>query len=342
MSDIAEQAGVSIATVSRVINDTGRVSEVTRHRVLVAIDSLGYERPFPEQATDSPLIGIIVPELINPVFASYAHALQSELSAIGAVPFLCTQTPGGVTEDDYISRLLDSHADGLIFTSGRHADYHADLSRYSKLLEQRIPFVTINGSREEVSAPDFSTDDASGIRCAVRHLASLGHERIALLTGRRHIIPSLRKIEAFVSETGLLGVGPPRVLETFYTYEAGAAGAKELIADSMTAIICASDLQALGVIRTAQSLGLSIPDDLSVVGFDDTSLMAHTDPPLTSIRQPVQAISRAAVRMLEMKIEFGSNERGSFEFTPDLIVRSSTGPVRESARSAPASHGAGQ
>lgn len=330
MSDIAQQAEVSIATVSRVINDTGQVSEETRHRVLVAIDSLGYERPPQYRSSESRIIGVIVPELVNPVFAAYAHALQVEIARIDAVPVICTQTPGGASEGDYVAKLLECQASGLVFTSGRHADNLADLSRYTTLLERGVPFVTINGSREEVAAPDFSTDDDAGIRAAVRHLSSLGHTRIGLLTGHSHIIPAQRKINAFTAEMGALGEKHPRVLETFYTYEAGAAGAKTLICEGVTGIVCASDLQALGTIRTAHSLGLSIPEDLSVVGFDDTMLMAHTDPALTSVRQPVQAISRAAVRMLDTKIAFGSSERGSFEFTPDLIVRSSTGPAPES------------
>ena len=191
--------------------------------------------------------------------------------------------------------------------------------------------MTINGTRDGVDAPDFSTDDAAGIGAAVKHLADHGHERIALLTGQSHLIPAQRKIAAFRTQMkSVLGQTDPRIIETFYTYEAGAAGAKELLAEGVTGIICASDLQALGAIRTAHSLGLDVPGDASIIGFDDTMLMAHTDPALTSVRQPIQAIARAAIQTLETQLKGASVQPGRFEYTPDLVVRASTGPVKHS------------
>lgn len=328
MADIAVHAGVSVATVSRVVNGTGQVSEETRHRVLVALDSLGYERPTTFHSTENRVVGIIVPELCNPVFAAYADALQSEISRAGYLPLIATQTPGGSGEGDYVRAFIDHQAFGIVFVSGRHADTRSDLERYENLLRMRIPFVTINGTRKEIAAPDFSTDDAAGIAAAVKHLVDHGHTRIALLTGARHIIPAQRKIDAFARQMKtLLGTGDPRILETFYTYEAGAAAARTLIDEGITAIVCGSDLQALGAVRTAHSLGVSIPADLSIVGFDDTMLMSHTDPALTTVRQPVQAISRAAVRALETRMREGESALGGFEYTPDLIVRASSGPA---------------
>ena len=113
---------------------------------------------------------------------------------------------------------------GLIFVSGRHADLLADLGPYFNVTQHSIPFVTINGARPEIPAPDFSTDDALGIRAAVTHLHELGHTRIALLGGRTHIVPALRKAEAFTQIMGeLIGDHAPIIEETFYTYEAAAA-----------------------------------------------------------------------------------------------------------------------
>ncbi len=331
MSDIAEHAQVSVATVSRVVNGTGQVSDETRHRVLVAIDSLGYERPATMRAAEDSVIGIIVPELTNPVFATYAHFLQSEISRANRIPIICTQTPGSTSESDYVRTLVDHQVSGIVFVSGRHADLHGDIERYHRLIELTIPYVTINGTRDGVDAPDFSTDDAAGIGAAVKHLADHGHERIALLTGQSHLIPAQRKIAAFRTQMkSVLGQTDPRIIETFYTYEAGAAGAKELLAEGVTGIICASDLQALGAIRTAHSLGLDVPGDASIIGFDDTMLMAHTDPALTSVRQPIQAIARAAIQTLETQLKGASVQPGRFEYTPDLVVRASTGPVKHS------------
>lgn len=329
MADIAAHAGVSTATVSRVVNGTGPVSEETRHRVLVAIDSYGYERPAGESSsTGAPVIGVITPELTNPIFATFAHTLQSEISRSGAVPLICSQTPGGTSEETYTEALLSRGAAGIIFVSGRHADYRSDISRYLRLIERGFPFVTVNGAREEIAAQDFSTGDGLGIQTAVRHLHSLGHTRIALLGGHTHIVPAARKADAFraVMAQEHLDDDPP-VIETFYTYEAAAAATADLVGSGVTAIVAGSDLQALGAIRTIHALGLSVPDDLSVIGFDDSVLMAHLDPPLTTIRQPVSAITTAAVQALLASISDGTHRSGAFVYTPDLVVRGSTGPA---------------
>lgn len=329
LMDIAQHAGVSTATVSRVVNRTGPVSPETRHRVLTAIDTLGYERPSSERTDTTPLIGIITPELTNPIFATYAHTLQSEVSRSGAIPLIASQTPGDTSEEDYVNTLLDMGARGLIFVSGRHADYQADLDRYMRLVDKGVPFVTINGERPEIPASDFSTGDAMGIEVAVLHLRELGHTKIALLSGHSHILPTRRKIDAFRrTMSTLLPNSTPIIVETFYTYEAAAAETHGILAQGATAIITGSDMQALGAIRTIHSLGLNVPGDVSVIGFDDSKLMAHLDPPLTTIHQPVAQISTAAVQALFSQIGTGRVQRGSFSYTPDLIVRGSTGRAK--------------
>ena len=332
MADIAVHAGVSTATVSRVFNGVGQVSEDTRRRVLTAIDELGYDRPPSEHTPSTPTIGVIVPELTNPIFASFAHHLQEEISRAGGIALIRTQTPGATSEFDHLSSLIDHHVSGLIFVSGRHADLLSDLSPYHDAAARGIPFVTINGARPEVPAPDFSTGDALGIRAAVTHLHELGHTRIALLTGRTHIVPALRKAEAFTQVMGeLIGDHSPIIEETFYTYEAAAAYTHALLERGVTAIITGSDLQALGAIRTISSLGLSVPDDISVIGFDDTFLMSHLDPALTTIHQPVQSIVSSAVRALFEALNTAdyAPTHADYVFSPDLIVRGSTARVRQ-------------
>lgn len=328
MADIAKHARVSMATVSRVVNGTGPVSDQTRHRVLVAIDSLGYRRPVTPSASSTPVIGVITPELVNPIFAAYAHEIQTEISRSGAIPLICSQTPGGTSEDGYVQLLLRQGASGLVFVSGRHADYLADTGRYAHLTDSAVPFVTINGAREEIAAPDFSTGDGLGIRVAVHHLRELGHTRIALLGGQTHIVPARRKADAFRDVMrDAFGEEHPVIVETFYTYEAAAAATASLVERGVTAIVAGSDLQALGAIRTLRAMGRRVPEDLSVIGFDDSRLMDHLDPPLTTIRQPVQAITRAAVAALLQTVGGDDPHPGSFVYTPDLVVRGSTGRV---------------
>lgn len=327
MADIAAHAGVSTATVSRVFNGVGQVSDETRRKVLTAIDELGYDRPAPERNPDTPTIGIILPELTNPIFAAFAHHLQEEVARAGGIAMIRSQTPGATSEFDHLSSLLEHRASGLIFVSGRHADLLADLGPYHEVVARSIPLVTINGTRAEIPAPDFSTDDTLGIRAAVTHLYELGHSRIALLTGRTHIVPALRKAEAFTQVMEeLVGDRSPIIEETFYTYEAAAAHTNGLIERGATAIVTGSDLQALGAIRTITSLGLSVPEDISVIGFDDSFLMSHLSPGLTTVHQPVPAIVAAAVRNLfeALATPDYTPEHADYVFSPDLVVRATT------------------
>ena len=327
MADIAVHAGVSTATVSRVFNGVGQVSDETRRKVLTAIDELGYDRPAPERTPDTPTIGVIVPELTNPIFATFAHHLQEEVARAGGIAMIRSQTPGATSEFDHLSSLLEHRVSGLIFVSGRHADLLADLGPYHEVVARSIPLVTINGARAEIPAPDFSTDDTLGIRAAVTHLHELGHSRIALLTGRTHIVPALRKAEAFTQVMEeLVGDRSPILEETFYTYEAAAAHTNGLIERGVTAIVTGSDLQALGAIRTITSLGLSVPEDISVIGFDDSFLMSHLSPGLTTVHQPVPAIVAAAVRNLfeALATPDYTPEHADYVFSPDLVVRATT------------------
>ena len=327
MADIAVHAGVSTATVSRVFNGVGQVSDETRRKVLTAIDELGYDRPTPERTPDTPTIGVIVPELTNPIFAAFAHHLQEEVARAGGIAMIRSQTPGATSEFDHLSSLLEHRVSGLIFVSGRHADLLADLGPYHEVVARSIPLVTINGARAEIPAPDFSTGDALGIRAAVTHLHELGHSRIALLTGRTHVVPALRKAEAFTQVMEeLVGDRSPIIEETFYTYEAAAAHTNGLIERGVTAIVTGSDLQALGAIRTITSLGLSVPEDISVIGFDDSFLMSHLSPGLTTVHQPIAAIVAAAVRSLfeALATPDYTPEHADYVFSADLVVRATT------------------
>src|SRR5215510_12827450 len=143
--DIALQAQVSEATVSRVLNDKPGVSPETRQAVLTALDVLGYERPTKLRKRSAGLVGLVVPELDNPIFPAFAQVIESVLAQHGYTPVLCTQTPGGVTEDEYVEMLLDRQVSGIIFVSGLHADTAADKERYHRLVGRGLPIVLVNG-----------------------------------------------------------------------------------------------------------------------------------------------------------------------------------------------------
>lgn len=326
LADVAQQAGVSTATVSRVLNGKAGVAEETRRAVLAALDVLGYERPEKLRARSRGLIGLVVPELGNPVFPAFAQAIESLLAGAGYTPLLCTQSPGGTTEDAYVEMLLEHDVDGIVFVSGLHADSEADTHRYERLRGRGMPVTLINGQNPRVDAPTFSTDDRAAMEAAVRHLVALGHRRLGLAIGPQRFIPAARKRDGFDEAVRRHdGAVTGRVVSTLFTVEGGLVAGTELTEAGCTGIICGSDLMALGVVRGARAKGLSVPRDVSVVGFDDSPLMAFTDPPLTTVRQPVQAICHAAATTLLAAVDGASVPRTEMLFVPELIVRGSTG-----------------
>ncbi|MDQ1295733.1 MAG: hypothetical protein QG608_3620 [Actinomycetota bacterium] len=327
LSDIAGHAGVSEATVSRVLNGKPGVSTNTRQAVLTAIDVLGYQRPERLRRRSAGLVGLIVPELENPIFPAFAQVIEAALASHNYTPVLCTQIPGGIHEDDYTQLLMELGVSGMVFVSGLHADQTVDVSRYRALRRRRLPVVFINGFVEGIDAPFISTDDLASTELAVGHLAQLGHRRIGLALGPRRFVPSHRKISGFrdALHRHLGEQDADRWVEcTMFTVEGGGAAAELLIDRGATAVVCGSDLMALGAVRAIRARGLHVPRDVSVVGYDDSMLVAFTDPPLTTVRQPVQAMGTAAVRALLDEISGSPGPRAEYVFRPELVVRGST------------------
>ncbi|GIH23680.1 HTH-type transcriptional regulator MalR [Acrocarpospora phusangensis] len=331
MTEVAARAGVSEATVSRVLNAKAGVAEETRELVLAVAEELGYERPFkPEVPRRSAgLVGLVVPELENPIFPSFAQVIGTLLAQQRYTPVLCTQTPGGVSEDEYVEMLLEHNAAGIIFVSGMHADTHADPGRYRRLVDRGLPIVLINGFLPGLDVLSISADEKSAMHLAVEHLASLGHTRIGLAIGPERYVPVIRKVAGFLEagKATLSADFSDMVEHTTFTVEGGQVAASRLIDRGATAIVCGSDIMAFGAVRGARGLGRNVPQDVSVVGFDDSSVTVFSDPPLTTLRQPVQAMGTAAVRGLIDEIHALSPPRGEFVFRTELLARSSTGPA---------------
>jgi DNA-binding LacI/PurR family transcriptional regulator len=328
LADIAAHADVSEATVSRVLNGKPGVAEATREAVLTSLDILGYDRPSRLRRKTADLVGLIVPELTNPIFPAFAQIIETALARHQFTPVLCTQIPGGVHEDDYVQMLLDRGVAGIIYISGQHADITTDPERYIRLRERGLPIVLVNGYHEDIDAPFISNDDVASMDLALTHLVQLGHTQIGLAVGPDRFVPVIRKIEGFrASMKRLLGRDDVDELieRTLFSLEGGDTAAARLIERGCTAVVCGSDLMALGAIRAARRAGLRVPEDFSVVGYDDSPLIAYTDPPLTTVRQSVQAMSEAAVRALLDEIAGLPAPRAEFIFSPELVVRASTG-----------------
>jgi LacI family repressor for deo operon, udp, cdd, tsx, nupC, and nupG len=332
LADIARQAQVSEATVSRVLNDRPGVAPETRRAVLAAVDVLGYERPARLRKRTAGLVGLVVPELDNPIFPAFAQVIESALASTGFTAVLCTQTAGGVREDEYVEMLLDRQVSGILFVSGLHADTAADHDRYRTLIGRPLPIVMINGYAPELPAPFVSCDDREAAELAVAHLVALGHRRIGLITGPHRFVPVKRKVSGYkAAMKRLTGIADRDLTDltelTLFGVEGGEAAAGRLIERGVTGLVCGSDLMALGAIRAARQRRRSVPYDISIVGYDDSPLMAFTDPPLTTLRQPVAAMAVAAVRTLLDEIHGQAAPHTEYLFRPELVVRGSTAAV---------------
>ncbi|WP_212841184.1 LacI family DNA-binding transcriptional regulator [Catellatospora sp. IY07-71] len=329
LAEVAKYVGVSTATVSRVLNGRPGISEATRTAVLTALDVLGYERPTKLRGERARLVGLVLPELQNPIFPAFAEVVAGALAKRGFTPVLCTRTADGVAESDYVDMLLEQQVSGVIFAGGNYAQADAEHEHYRRLLDRGLPAILVNAGIEDLGFPRVSADDAVATEQAYNHLASLGHDRIGLILGPPDHMPSQRKRQAFP--------GPDDLVErTIFSMEGGHAAAARLIARGVTGIICASDVLALGAVRGARRLGLSVPADISLVGYDDSAVMTCTDPPLTTVRQPIEAMGQAAVALLVSEIAGNVVPADELLFETELVVRGSTAAVTPTAPRVPA------
>ena len=326
LAEVAKKAGVSEATVSRVLNGRSGVSEATRTSVLTALDVLGYERPTKLRGERARLVGLVLPELQNPIFPALAEVVTGSLAQRGFTPALCARTIGGVPESDYVEMLLDHQVSGVIFAGGSYALTDASHEHYRRLTDRGLPVVLVNAGVDELGFPRVSTDDAVAVEQAYGHLRSLGHERIGMVLGPEGHVPSGRKLAAMIA---VAGDAHERsfVERSSFSMEGARVAATKLVERGVTGIICASDVLALGAIRAARRLGRAVPADVSVVGFDDSAFMTCTDPPLTTVRQPIETMGQAAVDLLVSQIDEARVLSDELLFEPELVVRGSTGPA---------------
>jgi DNA-binding LacI/PurR family transcriptional regulator len=334
LAEVAARAGVSEATVSRVLNSKPGVSEATRQTVLTALDVLGYERPTKLRGERARLVGLVLPELQNPIFPALAEVVGSLLSQSGLTPVLVTQTTGDAGEAEYVDLLLEQQqVAGIIFAGGHYSQADADHSHYERLARRKLPVVLINAGIELPFAR-VVCDDASAIEQALDHVTALGHQRIGLVLGPRDHQPSARKLEAARAHLAAAGtrLDDTLVAHGQFSLQSGQASAATLITRGATALVCASDPLAMGAIRAVRRAGLRVPEDVSVVGYDDSAFMSSVDPPLTTVRQPIEAMGRAAVASLLGQLRGEEAFADELLFEPELVVRRSTRPAPVAAR----------
>ena len=327
LAEVAKKVGVSEATVSRVLNGKPGVSDTTRESVLTALDVLGYERPSKLRGQRARLIGLVLPEVQNPIFPALAEVIGANLAQRGFTPVLCARTAGGLSEANYVDMLLEQHASGVVFTGGNFAEAAASHEHYRLLRARGVPVVLINALADNLGFPCVSTDDGSAAIQAFTHLSALGHERIGLVLGPEDHMPSRRKLAAFTEAVQRVQMSVAPVEHALFSLEGGQAATTRMLRQGVTGVICASDVLALGAIRAVRRAGLTVPGDVSVVGYDDSAWPNCTDPPLTTVRQPIQSMGGSAVALLVNQMETVIAHPEELLFEPELVVRGSTGPA---------------
>jgi DNA-binding LacI/PurR family transcriptional regulator len=336
--DVAERAGVSTATVSRALQGTAGVTPATRARVEAAAQALRYRpsgvaRSLKLRATST--IGLIVTDIENPYFPQVIRAVEDSARERGYSVVLADGRRDQAREIQSLENLATREVDGLLIASSALTERHR-----SWIEESPCPVVIINGESSLPAVPAVLSDNRAGGQLAAGHVSGLGHRSICYVAAPRSsnvaVEERLGGVRSALLERGVAGASV-RVVEGDGTVEGGERAAREALGryPETTALICYNDLSAVGALHGLAAVGLRVPHDVSVVGFDDIEIAPYVLPPLTTIRQATDEMGRWAVMTLLDAIELAGREAspGSQPATPDveripvrLIVRASTGP----------------
>ncbi len=329
LREVAQQAGVSIATASRVATGADNVRPATRERVKRVMAELMYVPPR-QTTTIGGAIGLLVPELENPIFPALAQAMETRLRAFGFASILCNTEGSTNGENDYTHMLLERQVAAMIFISCEGADLEADHRHYRRLIEEGAQLVFVNGAPQTIDAPAVGIDERAAGHLATDHLLDRGHKRVGFLAGPKRFLPTQQKMEGR-SAALVRRELPPQddlVVHESFGVEGGRRGLRRLLrhAEPPTGVICSSDLMAIGALLEAHARGIAVPDELSVVGFDGVAAATWTQPPLTTVEQPIAEIAEMAVNALWSLIEEPDQAVPNFLFRPRLREGGSVAP----------------
>jgi DNA-binding LacI/PurR family transcriptional regulator len=333
LAGIAEAAGVSISTVSRVLNRRPGVHEETRRKVLSVLAERTYTPRGLGALHSTGVIGLLVPELTNPVFPAFAEALESRAAHHGYSTVLCNTRAASRREEEYVRTLVARGVVGMVFVSPESTDMSSSHGHYRRLRADGVRMIFVNGGMPSLDVPDVCVDEQLAGYLAARHLVDLGHRRIGFVSGPARSVPTRLKRTGWQAALEEAGLEPDAQLVAHAEYgAAGGAVAAGWLLDTAdpTALVCASDVMAFGALSEASRRRLTVPDDLSVVGFDDAPLAAYAAAPLTTLAQPIVEMAIAAVDGLIDEIEEESADAvpHSRVFRPRLVVRRSTAAPR--------------
>ena len=325
LNDVAKAAGVSTATVSRCLNSPDQVIEATRQRVMQAVESLGYTPNFAARvmaAKRSYTIGAIIPTMDNAIFARGLQEFQDQLRESGYTLLVSSSAYDPEVEWEQIRALVARGADGLLLIG-----YARDEEIYSYLERHQVPSLVAWSYHPEAHRPSVGFDNLNAMRELARSVIAAGHRQIAMISGKMlgndRAQSRVEGVTQAMSESGL-NAKSLTLVETTYEIEKGAEAFSQLMALSPrpTAIICGNDVLAAGALQEARRLGVRVPEQVSVTGFDDIELAQIVTPSLTTVHVPHREMGREAARELTAMVE-GKSEGQSVCIKTRLVVRNS-------------------
>ncbi|QOS82196.1 LacI family DNA-binding transcriptional regulator [Paenibacillus sp. JNUCC31] len=327
--DIAREAGVSIATVSQVINGKGKISEKRRAEIMEIMERLHYQPSAIAAALTGKqtyTLGLLVPDISNPYFAELARAVEDRSRQLGYSVVICSTDNKDERVERYLNLLQQKRVDGMMIGTGID---NAEI--LSPLLQQSIPVALIARHMPSLSVHTVAIDDRLGGALAAEHLLELGHTRVAVLSEPSKVSSSKERVRGFreALEMAGLSLGADQVRES--SADLGSAKKEALVflteQNRATGLFCCNDMQAIGALQAAKELGLRVPEDVSIIGFDNTILASVTSPPLTTVAQPIEDLGRRAVDLLIDELKDESKPPQRVVLKPELVVRDSTGNV---------------
>lgn len=324
MHDVAARAGVSHQTVSRVLNDFPGIRPDTREKVVAAIQELGYRRNFTARALvtgSTHTIGMVGPRIPDLGPLSTLHAVEGAARAAGFHTLMTSADPTISSATDAMEFLVGRNVDGIALVAQHRAVAEA-LASYSS----DLPVIHLL-SGGEPRGRAASIDQRAGARQALEYLVSQGHTRIQHISGPPTFIESQLRRDEYLNVIAERRLPRFDILEGDWTADAGyAAGMK--VDPSVTAVFCANDQMAFGAIHAFWTVGRSVPDDISVVGYDDTSEARHSYPPLTTVRQDFAAVGQLAVDLIVANID-GRDTSNTPLLSPELVIRGTVAPIKQ-------------
>lgn len=325
--DVAKKAGYSIATVSKVINNTGSMRLSTRRKILKVMEELNYSPNIMASALtgkSTETLGLIVPDISNPFFSEIARTIEDQAHERGLSVIMCSTDEKKEKERKYLELLKRKHVDGFIIASSFH-----DKQILHDLKKTGVPIIMLTQHDPALGVTSVSVDDFAGGYEAASHLLSLEHKNIAVIAENR---PSSR-MRIYGYQEALESYGLTFDRENIIYTVASIANGKEIIekisamAKTPTAIFAFNDLLAIGLMQGARERGIAIPEELSIIGFDDTVLAAAASPMLTTIAQPIDEMGKKVVDILFEYIDSGNQSNERILFKPKLMVRETTSNI---------------